>query len=269
VASVGTGERGIRAHMNARAAAVPVLLALSVVALHGHVPAGESNPFVGAIGSSVALSVAAAALVVASIVFVRSMAARVGDRMAARAAAAAGGDWRVGADPRPVARPSTRSYLIVGMSVALVSEFVALCQPDRAYAPALTGVAVGLVLLGVRGYLAVATDQPATDLGSDDAEESLQRWISRTEAMIHWSETSRSDWDRRVRPVLARQFEMATKVDQRRTTEPEAFLATGMMLFGADLWPWVDPDNVVRGGAARPGPGRRRLEAILECLERV
>jgi len=87
--------------------------------------------------------------------------------------------------------------------------------------------------------------------------------------MIHWSETSRSDWDRRVRPVLARQFEMATKVDQRRTTEPEAFRATGMMLFGADLWPWVDPDNVVRGGAARPGPGRRRLEAILECLERV
>jgi hypothetical protein len=48
-----------------------------------------------------------------------------------------------------------------------------------------------------------------------------------------------------------------------------AFQATGTMLFGGELWQWVDPDNVVRGGASRPGPGRQTLEGILECLEQV
>jgi hypothetical protein len=232
-----------------RGVAAAVLLAVSAVALRGHIPPDVLNPLAGAIGALVALAVAAAVLAVALVVVGRPIHARLTDQ--------------------PVSGPRMRTLVVVGCCLALAAEFVAVCLPDRGDAVALTGVAVGLVLLGVRGYLGVPAGPRVGDAAPDDEGESLQRWVSRTEALIHWSETTRSDWDRRVRPVLARQFEMATKVNQRRTTDPAAFQATGVMLFGADLWPWVDPDNVVRGGLAQRGPGRGTLEGILHCLEQA
>lgn len=131
-----------------------------------------------------------------------------------------------------------------------------------------TGVVVMLVLLAMCACLGIPPEPTPHDTAVDDAEEPLQRWRSRTEALVHWSDTTRSDWDRRVRPVLARHFEVATKADQRRATNPAAFQTTGQMLFG-DLWQWVDPDNVVRGGSSQRGPGRRTLEQIVERLEQV
>jgi hypothetical protein len=44
---------------------------------------------------------------------------------------------------------------------------------------------------------------------------------------------------------------------------------TGRMVFGDELWQWVDPSNVVRDKAREPGPGRTALYEILERLERV
>ena len=41
------------------------------------------------------------------------------------------------------------------------------------------------------------------------------------------------------------------------------------MLFGADLWAWVNPENVSRTDAEKPGPGRAALDEILQRLERV
>ena len=41
------------------------------------------------------------------------------------------------------------------------------------------------------------------------------------------------------------------------------------MLFGAELWKWVDPNNVTRTGSREPGPGRAALEEILQKLEQV
>ncbi len=41
------------------------------------------------------------------------------------------------------------------------------------------------------------------------------------------------------------------------------------MLFGEDLWEWVNPNNVARTGDRQPGPGRATLEAILQRLEQV
>jgi hypothetical protein len=232
-----------------RGVAVAVLVAMSAVALRGHIPAGDLNPFDGAIGGLAALAIAAVVLGIAVVVVGRPITARLGDR--------------------PVAGPRMRTLVVVGFCVALLAEFVAVCLPGRGDTLALTGVTVALVLLGVRGYLGVPADPLVADSAPDDEGESLQRWVSRTEALIHWSEATRSDWDRRVRPVLARQFEMATKANQRRTTDPAAFQATGEMLFGTDLWPWVDPDNVVRGGVPRRGPGRQILERILRCLEQA
>jgi hypothetical protein len=67
--------------------------------------------------------------------------------------------------------------------------------------------------------------------------------------------------------MLARQFAMAT--GQRQARNDAAFHATGNMLFGAELWAWVDPQNVSRTGGSEPGPGREALDEILRRLEQV
>jgi hypothetical protein len=95
----------------------------------------------------------------------------------------------------------------------------------------------------------------------------LRRWLSRTETLISQSEATRRDWDRHLRPTLARQYEMAT--GQKRSKDRVAYNATGRMLFGAELWPWVDPENVARDGIEAPGPGREALDEILQRLEWV
>lgn len=252
------------------AVAVAMLVAISGVALRGHIPTGKLNPFAGAIGRSAALAIGVVVLGIALFVVARPIAARIGDRRKTTAAGTADRvEWCSAAPPRPVTGPSMRSLVVVGFCLALLAEFVAMCLPDRGDARVLSGVAVGLVLFGMCGYLGFVADPAMSDFVPDDVGESLQRWVSRTETLIRWSEGTRSDWDRRVRPILARQFEMATKANQRRTTDPAEFQATGKMLFGADLWPWVDPDNIVRGGVPRRGPGRRTLEGILQCLEQV
>lgn len=256
-----------------RAVAVAVLVAISGVGLRAHIPRdprGELNPFAGAINIWAALAIVVIVLGIALFVVTRPITARIADwHRAVLASAEDGAEWRPPAHPRPIKQPSTRSFVVLGFCLALSAEFVAVCLPDRSEARALTGVAVGLLLLSARNYMGVVADPPPSDAVPDDAGDSLQHWVSRTEALIGWSETTRSDWDQRVRPVLARQFEMATKANQRRTTDPAEFQATGKMLFGADLWPWVDPDNVVRGVVSRRGPGRQTLERILQCLERV
>jgi hypothetical protein len=91
--------------------------------------------------------------------------------------------------------------------------------------------------------------------------------MSQTETLICRAESTRTDWDRHLRPRLAREFASAT--GQRQAKDPAAFIATGQMLFGPELWQWVDPDNVARKGGDAPGPGRGVLDEILERLERV
>jgi hypothetical protein len=109
--------------------------------------------------------------------------------------------------------------------------------------------------------------QSTTEPDADDLGDSLRRWLVTTETTIRWSESSRSDWDRHLRPMLARRYEMAT--GQRQAKDPAGFHSTGQMLFGDELWEWVNPNNVARGGDHRPGPGRAAFEEILRKLEEV
>ncbi len=97
--------------------------------------------------------------------------------------------------------------------------------------------------------------------------DSLRRWLAATETTIRWSESTRADWDRHLRPMLARRYAIAT--GQRQAKDPASFQATGQMLFGAELWEWVNPNNVTRTGGRQPGPGRAALEEILRKLEQV
>lgn len=149
--------------------------------------------------------------------------------------------------------------------VALVQGF-AFIALDRQLVVMATGAAVAGVLVAVRWWL-VAPDADVVDAGTDDAGASLRRWLARTEALIAWSEGSRTDWDRRLRPMLARQFELAA--GQRKGKDPKAFDATGRMLFGESLWQWVDPQNTAQSKGHEPGPGRDTLNEILQRLERL
>jgi len=156
--------------------------------------------------------------------------------------------------------------VLAGVSLVLAVQLFAITQLDRQLVVGVTGAALACVLIAVRWHL---THQAATydDAGTGDAGASLRRWLSRTETLISWSESSRSDWDRRLRPMLARQFELAS--GQRKAKDPRAFHATGRMLFGEQLWQWVDPENISRDGGQQPGPGRETLDDILQRLEQL
>ena len=158
---------------------------------------------------------------------------------------------------------------LVALAFLLVAgaELIALTGRDRQLILIVSGVAVAVAVLGLRWYLIRETEPSDEQTPADDAAKGLQRWLSRTETLIGHSETTRRDWDRHLRPMLARQYEMAT--GQKRSKDRTSYHATGRMLFGAELWDWVNPENVARSDADQPGPGRRALDEILYRLERV
>ncbi|QUR66704.1 hypothetical protein [Mycobacterium spongiae] len=159
-----------------------------------------------------------------------------------------------------------KRLIALGICLIVGIEVLALILQDRRYVLVASGLALALVLLNVRRVLG-HRNEPAAEPDHDDLGDGLRRWLSKTETTIRWSESSRADWDRHLRPMLARRFEIAS--GQRRAKDPAAFSTTGEMLFGAELWEWVNPNNVTRAGGHQPGPGRAALEEILQRLEQV
>jgi hypothetical protein len=160
-----------------------------------------------------------------------------------------------------------KKLVAVGLCLVVGVELWAIFLPDRRLVLWASGTAVALVLLTVRWFLGHNVEPVPAEQISSDPRESLRNWLSRTETLIRRSDSTRADWDRHLRPRLAREFQMAT--GQRQAKDPAAFQATGRMLFGAELWQWVDPENITRTGGREPGPGRAVLEEILRRLEQV
>jgi hypothetical protein len=160
-----------------------------------------------------------------------------------------------------------RRLVAAGAFIVVLVEVMAIAVLDRAVVLAAVGAIVALVLLTLRFYLVREPDYDSGGGSGNDPAESLRRWLSRTETMISRSDSTRREWDRHLRPMLARQFELAT--GQRQVTDRAAFHATGALVFGEELWAWVDPQNVSRTGGSEPGPGRAALDEILRRLEQV
>lgn len=159
-----------------------------------------------------------------------------------------------------------KKLVALGVSLILSAELAALALHDRRFVLWAAGVAVLFALISVRQVLGRGV-QPSAAAPANALEESLRSWLSRTETLIHRSESTRVDWDRHLRPMLARRFAITT--GQSQAKDPAAFDATGRMLFGPQLWAWVDPNNVAPTGAREPGPGRATLAEILNRLEQV
>jgi hypothetical protein len=160
-----------------------------------------------------------------------------------------------------------KKLVAAGVFIVILVEVAAIAVLERELVLAVVGVMVALVLLSLRFYLVREPGYDRDGEMSNDPAESLRRWLSRTEMLISRSDSTRRDWDRHLRPMLARQFEMAT--GQRQARNRGAFHATGTLLFGVELWAWVDPQNVSRTGDSEPGPGRDVLDEILRRLEQV
>jgi hypothetical protein len=159
-----------------------------------------------------------------------------------------------------------KRLIALGICLIVGIELLMLVVQDRRFVLVAAGVALAVVLLNLRRVVGHEGD-PQTDADSDDLGDALRRWLSTTETTIRWSDSTRADWDRHLRPMLARRYEIAT--GQRQAKDPAAFVATGRMLFGDELWEWVNPNNVARTGGREPGPGRGALERILQRLEEV
>lgn len=159
-----------------------------------------------------------------------------------------------------------------GFLLVIIVEAWAVALPDRNLVGLAAGAALAVLLLAMRWSL--FSDDDGSDgeqSPSDDAAELLAQWKSETETLIRRADSTRLQWDRHLRPRLAREFAAAT--GHRQAGDPAAFHATGRMLFGDQLWQWVNPDNVASGRASgpadEPGPGRTVLGEILQRLERL
>lgn len=156
---------------------------------------------------------------------------------------------------------------IVTVVLLVVAQLLALAHPDRRVALWVGAAAAVVVLLTVRWFLDREARSALDESRARDPAEALRRWRAKTEILIARADSTRSDWDKYLRPMLARQFELAT--GQRKSKDPRVFHATAIALFGAQLWPWVDPDNVSRSGTTEPGPGRAVLNDVLTRLEGI
>lgn len=154
-----------------------------------------------------------------------------------------------------------------GFVLIVAVELLVLIAPDRRSVLWAAAAMAAIALLAVRWLLVRDNADLVDESISRDPAETLRKWLARTETLIQWSEASRADWDRHLRPMLARQFELAT--GSRKSKDAKVFQVTAEMVFGKDLWQWVDPDNVSPKGRDEPGPGRGVLDEILQRLERV
>ena len=158
---------------------------------------------------------------------------------------------------------TTRVTVAGGVLLVLLIE-VTVFVVDRRWALPVSAAAVAVFAIVLRDSFVGVRPERRAEPVADDATAAMVAWQSRTEAMIGWADASRASWDRYLRPRLAREFMLATRIK-----DPTVLAASGRMVFGDELWRWVDPNNAPLGGRDEPGPGRAALEEILRRLEDI
>ncbi|MGW0246345.1 hypothetical protein ACWDYH_06850 [Nocardia goodfellowii] len=143
------------------------------------------------------------------------------------------------------------------------AQIAALALARQAVLP----VAAAALALLVVAVVAVARSSSAPESADVEREpaDTLPRWRSRVALLLDYAEGTQAEWDRHIRPFLAREFQLA--LGHYGTNEAEATEAAGSAYFGPELWEWVRPHAI--SDAAEPGPGRAVFVAAVERLERL
>src|ERR1700733_13543392 len=94
-----------------------------------------------------------------------------------------------------------KKLVVLGVSLVLSAELAALSLHDRRFVLWAAGPAVLFALVNVRQVLG-RDIEPLPTAAPNALEESLRSWLSRTQTLIHWSASPRSDWARRRGPLL-------------------------------------------------------------------
>ncbi|MFD4431066.1 hypothetical protein [Nocardia sp. NPDC058497] len=160
-----------------------------------------------------------------------------------------------------------RSSVIAAAVVVVLLIEVALVRVARdavLFAVALpVAIALAILLWSMRHR--VVREEPLTEYIDNGPAEMLGRWHARAEMLTARADGTRADWDRHLRPLLAKEFELSTGLrvaKNRRATE-----AAGQLQFGPELWRWVDPANSALRDHTGRAPGREALDEILRRLQ--
>ncbi|GAB2653306.1 hypothetical protein [Nocardia goodfellowii] len=160
------------------------------------------------------------------------------------------------------------AWVVTAILAVLGFEAFALGKA-RGALPALAGIPVLLLLIYLIWQLRDRT--PDADHGPGDIDngpaEMLQRWQARAQMLADRADGTRADWDRHLRPLLAKEFELSAGM--RVAKNRKAIEAAGKHQFGAELWRWVDPANSALRDQTTPAPGRAALDEILRRLQRM
>src|SRR5947209_20505215 len=131
-----------------------------------------------------------------------------------------------------------RYWTLAGLALAIAA--VVAVRTHLSIVVVLT--ALSLAVLWVSAHLTVYIRQSTVDPLPDEppADSSLKH----ATALVAWAQGTARDWDRHVRPILGGYLNSVLGHDGRRT---------GELLFGARLWPLVDPNRQLPGPGWRPG----------------
>ncbi|PXX67029.1 hypothetical protein DFR70_103785 [Nocardia tenerifensis] len=163
-----------------------------------------------------------------------------------------------------------RTAIVVG--AALVVALIELVAVDRAREALLIAAAVPVAAaLGWLVWTLFDRGEPREHQDVDEIEngpaEMLRRWHARAQMLADRADGTRADWDRHLRPLLAKEFELSS--GQRVAKNRRATEAAGIHLFGPELWRWVDPANSALRDQTTRAPGRAALDEILSRLQRM
>lgn len=156
-----------------------------------------------------------------------------------------------------------RTVIVCLLGIAATQSVVLLTNP-RALPLAstvalLAGLALVIVHAGEQGRRRPGGSEP------DSPSPYLSRWQARAAMLADNADGSATDWDRRIRPYLAREFQLC--LGHRAPGNAAERAELGMAHFGPQLWPWIDPGQTCRTGET--GPGRETFTAIVERMGRL
>ncbi|GGL22822.1 hypothetical protein [Nocardia jinanensis] len=163
----------------------------------------------------------------------------------------------------------SRPWIVVAAVIAVAGLEVAAFLRFREFVLIAAGIPVAIALCCFVWVLLrpERREKELADEMENGPAEMLRHWHARAEMLVDRADGSRADWDRHLRPLLAKEFQLSAGL--RVSKNRRALESAGVHLFGAELWRWVDPADSELRDQNTPAPGRAALDEILSRLQRM